>query len=181
MWIYVWHLGLKIIYRFSLFHIFISLCIAALLFINDYWDLCILFHSERLCTEIESVCACDERDYSACKRQVACTLTGSDADFKEVTDFDRSIKCWQLLDARYLKWSDCQPKLDASKAAGHVAPVLYYQLSGSAWQKLAVVIPAAVTPAVAVDFPLTWDLWFAIQYADLFWPLVCANLKILTS
>lgn len=102
------------------------------------------------------------------------------SDIKEVTDFDRSIKCWQLLDACYLKWSDCKPNLDASKAAGHVAPVLYYQVSGLAWQKLAV-IPAAVTPAVAMDFPPMWDLWFAIQYADLFRPLVCANLKILTS
>lgn len=99
---------------------------------------------------------------------------------KEATDFGRSIKCWQLLDADYLKWSDCKPKLHASKAAGRVAPVWYYEVSGSAWQKLAV-IPAAVTPAVAVDFPLMWDLWVAIQYTDLFWPLFCANLKILTT
>ena len=88
-------------------------------------------------------------------------LTGSDADFQEVTDFDRSIKCWQLLGARYLKWSGCKPNLDASKAAGRVAPVLCCQVPGSAWQKL-VVIPAAATPAVAADFPLMWDLWLAI-------------------
>lgn len=162
---------------FFSFPSFISLCIGALLFINHYWDLCILFHSERLCIKMGSACACDERDYSACKKQVACTLSGSDADFKEVIDFDRSIECWQVLDARYWKWSDSKPKVDASTAAGQVAPVLYYQVSGSAWQKLTV-IPPAVTPAVALGFPLTWDLWFAIQYTDLFWPLVCANLKI---
>lgn len=73
---------------------------------------------------------------------------------------DRSIKCWRLLEARYLKWSGCKPKLDASKAAGHVASVLYYQVSGSARQKLAV-NPAAVTPAVALDY-LSPDVGFMI-------------------
>lgn len=91
------------------------------------------------------------------KGKLPAHFTGSDADFREVTDFDRSIKYGHPSDARCLKCGVCKPKLDASKAAGRVAPVLYYEVSGSAWQKLAV-IPAAVTLAVAVDFSLPWDL-----------------------
>lgn len=33
------------------------------------------------------------------KGELPAHFTGSDADFKEGTDFDRSIKCGQLLDA----------------------------------------------------------------------------------